>query len=267
MNILLALFASLLAATGMGGGTSGSVQQGSTDNNGASAGRDTEPEPVQSSDTFSALTSPETAFYSEDGVLVLEAESANASGAWESRFVDGERVMLWDAETNSYNKAQDDEALSFEFVAEESGTYFIAIHGGRVSSAMDAADVRNDTGNDSFVRVTNLETGEVVLDPTKLFIGLGDADEDLRWGKTFDKDHVKSDAQVALEKETAYRIDLIGRSDGHMIDRVTLAKDGFLRDTEIEESGFVLEQLALPAVFVSDLPMPQETDEEMLDIL
>ena len=263
MNLLLALFASLLAA-GRASGGSGGVQQGSVD--------DAEPsvpdeEPEQDSDTLDALTSPENTFYSEDGVLVLEAESGIASGSWEGRFVDGEQVMLWDAEANSYNKAQDDEALSFEFVAEEAGTYFIAIHGGRVSSAMDAEDVRNDTGNDSFVRVTNLETGEVILDPTKLFVGLGDADEDLRWGKTFDKDHVKSDAQVALEKETAYRIDLIGRSDGHMIDRVTLAKDGFLRDTEVEESGFLLEQLALPAIFVSELPMPKDDEEDMLEML
>ena len=42
------------------------------------------------------------------------------------------------------------------FIAEEAGRYYIAIHGGRVTSAMDPDDVRDDMGNDSFVRITNL---------------------------------------------------------------------------------------------------------------
>ena len=263
MNLLLALFASLLAAGGAAGGggsTSAAASTPENDESGTDSGDN-------SSELLASLTSPETAFYSEDGVLVLEAESGKALGEWEERTVDGEKVMLWDAESNSYGSAKETEALSFEFVAEEAGTYFIAIHGGRVTSAMDADDVRNDTGNDSYVKLTNLETGEVILDPTKLFVGLGDADEELRWGKTFDKDDVKSDAKINLEQDTAYRLDLIGRSDGHMIDRVTLAKGGFLRDTEVEESAQLLDQLTLAAVPESEIFVPEDTEEDVLELL
>ena len=168
--------------------------------------------------------------------------------------------MLWDAESNSYNRVQDDQALSFEFVAEEAGTYSISIHGGRVASTMDPDDVRDDTGNDSYVRVTNLETGEVVVDPTKLFIGLGSADETLRWGTTFDENHDFSPAQAELEAGTAYRLDLIGRSDGHAIDRVTLAKGGHLRDTDLAESGLFLD--ATSSETLSAIP-PEEEDADV----
>ncbi len=264
MNALLALLAALFAAGGMGSSsensstTSANVDDSSdSPTNGGSD---------ENSATLAALSSPENAYYADDGQLVLEAENGDALGHWQSRTVDGERAMLWDAETNSYNKAQDDQALSFEFVAEEAGQYFLAVHGGRIASTMDPDDVRSDTGNDAFYRVTNLETGEVILEPTKLFIGLGDADRDLKWGKTFDKNHEKSDAQVQLEADTAYRLDVIGRSDGHVIDRITLSKDGFLRDTDVAESGGLMDALTLPYVELDE--RPGETDEEeMVELL
>ncbi len=263
MNFLLALFASLLAAAGSGGGSSGTTPTGTTTSNGdTGSGANDGDTP---SETLAALASPESAFYAEDGTLVLEAESGTASGEWEQRTIDGERVMLWDAESNSYNNAQDDEALSFEFVAEEAGTYFIAIHGGRSARTMDPDDVRSDTGNDSFVKMTNLETGDVILSPTKLFIGLGSADEDLRWGQTFDAHEQKSDAKVVLEKDTAYRLDLIGRSDGHIIDRVTLNKDSFLKDTEVDESAGLLESLTLAAL-PEDMPYLDPPEEDVVGL-
>lgn len=267
MTSLLAIFAALFAA---GGASSGSGGGESVASNAATSNDDTPSQtdtmPATESQTLAALSNPEDAFFAADGRLVLEAESGSASGHWQAKMVDGEMAMLWDAETNSYNKAQDDEALSFEFVAEESGKYFIAVHGGRVASAMDHDDVRSDTGNDAFYRMTNLETGEVVLDPTKLFIGLGSADEELKWGKTFDKNHVKSDAQVQLQKDTAYRLDVIGRSDGHVIDRVTLSKDGFLRDTEADESAALMDALTMPFVAEPEMAVVDE-DDELLELL
>ncbi|MEM7719547.1 MAG: hypothetical protein AAF222_10100 [Pseudomonadota bacterium] len=266
MNALLAVLAALLGATGLSGGSSGdggtttSASAGASDPGGTSSGSNNAPS-SDASETLAALSAPEDAFFAADGQLVLEAESGTASGHWQAKMVDGEMGMLWDAESNSYNRAQDDEALSFEFVTEEAGRYYIAVHGGRVASAMDPEDVRSDTGNDAFYRVTNLETGEVILDPTKLFIGLGSADEELKWGKTFDKNHVKSDAQVQLDADTAYRLDLIGRSDGHVVDRVTLSKDGFLRDTEVEESAALMEALTMPFIAESEIPVVEDEEE------
>lgn len=262
MQALLALLAAVLAGGSLGGGGS----SGSGDGGSAASETPThvDDSPALENPTLAALSSPEDAFFAEDGTLILEAESANASGDWSARNVDGERVMLWDAESNSYNNAQDDQALSFEFVAEEAGLYYIAIHGARVASSMDADDVRSDTGNDSFVRVTNLETGDIIVDPTKLFIGLGSANEDLKWGTTFDVHDVKSQATADLEAGTAYRLELIGRSDGHAIDRVTLSKDGALRDTDLAESGLFLDHLDEASSTMS--AMPDEVDE-MVELL
>ncbi|MEO1537947.1 MAG: hypothetical protein AAFR73_09475 [Pseudomonadota bacterium] len=249
MNALLAVFAALFAVGGMGSSGGG----GSSSSNGSSDTDDT-------SKTLAALSDPDETFYAADGLLVLEAESGEASGHWESTTIDGETAMLWDAESNSYNKVQEDETLAFEFVAEEAGTYYISVYGARVSSAMDPDDVRSDTGNDAYYRITNLETGEVILDPTKLYVGLGDADEELKWGDTFDKNDNKSDAKVTLEADTAYSFEIIGRSDGHAIDRVTLQKDEPLRDTEVEESEMLMDSLTLPYVETEEMP----TDEEEL---
>ena len=144
MNFILALFASLLAVGGSGGSSSGSAA-GAAAAPGADKEKNTDA--GDGDETLASLTSPDTAFYAEDGTLILEAESAQASGAWVERTVDGEKAMLWDAETNSYNKAQDGEALSFEFVAEEAGTYFIGIHGGRVCSMIGVAHGQFDPGD------------------------------------------------------------------------------------------------------------------------
>ena len=201
-------------------------------------------------------------FYAADGQLVLEAESGEASGSWSQVRVEGEKAMLWDAEGNSYGQAREGEEIAFDFVTEEAGTYKIALHAGRFQSAQDPGDVRDDTGNDAWVKITNIETGEVLVEPTKLFTSLGEADRELKWGKTFDKNHEKSDAQVTLEADTAYRLELIGRSDGHVIDRITLSNDGFLRDTEVEESGTLLDALATMESANFETALPEDDFEE-----
>ena len=104
----------------------------------------------------------------------------------------------------------------------------------------------------------------MILDPTKLFVGLGDADEELRWGDTFDINHDKSDARVQLEDDTAYRLDLIGRSDGHAIDRVTLAKGGFLRDADVAESGLLMDALSSSASAMAAAPVEEDEENDAL---
>jgi len=264
MQAIWALLAAVFAGGALGGGgSSGSGDGGSSGSAASDPSGGVDAGPTVASETLAALTSPSDAFFADNGQLILEAESADASGNWIPRNVDSERVMLWDAESNSYNRALDEQALSFEFVAEEAGQYFVAIHGARVASTMDPDDVRSDTGNDSFVKVTNLETGEVIVDPTKLFISLGSRDEDLSWGTTFDAHEQKTQATANLEADTAYRLELIGRSDGHAIDRVTLAKDSALRDTDLAESGLLLDYLDEASSTLSKIP----DDDTLVDLL
>ncbi|MEM9005052.1 MAG: DUF5060 domain-containing protein [Cyanobacteria bacterium P01_F01_bin.86] len=184
-------------------------------------------------------------FLAENGQLIFEAESAKAVGDWQQTTVDGEKSLLWDAAKSSYGKVPEGETLTYQFETDEAGTYRIALHSGRVKSVMNGSDryengkngqERTDTGNDAYVAIINAETGEVVQKPTKLFTGLGSADRDLKWGNTFDANHKKSPAQVNLDADTQYRLEISGRSDGYVLDRITLSNDGFLRDTEAPES-------------------------------
>lgn len=257
MNALLAVLAGLLGVAGLGG--SGGGGSGTTTAPASGGGSSS------SDDALSAsMADPANAYYAADGQLVLEAENGDANGNWVAKTVDGEAAMLWDAANNSYGQAQAGQELSFEFVTEEAGEYYIAMHAGRVKEVMSASDAaRHDTGNDAWIRLTDLETGEVLIEPTKLFTNLGQTDEELNWGKTFDKSHNFSDPKVDLAANSAYRLDIVGRSDGHVIDRITLQKDGFLRDTEIAESGAWMDALTLPYVAEDDRPLAEEEDTEV----
>lgn len=266
LGILALLFG--LVAVGAGAAVSGSSQAATTENDDTDPDMTDPDQPDTVTEDFEGITDTAAAFYAAGGQLVLEAESGEASGYWEQVQVDGETAMLWDADNNSYGQARDGEELSFEFVTEEAGTYFIAMHTARVQSAQDPDDVRSDTGNDAWVKVTNLETGEVILDPTKLFTVLGNSDQELKWGRTFDENHVKSDAQVTLEGDTAYKLELIGRSDGHVIDRVTLSTDGALRDTEALESMSLMEALTIESATLSVAgPDDEMAEAEVFDLV
>ncbi|MEM7770731.1 MAG: hypothetical protein AAF327_09490 [Cyanobacteria bacterium P01_A01_bin.37] len=184
-------------------------------------------------------------FMAQDGQLVLEAESATPVGSWKSVSVDGETGLLWDAANSSYGKVPTGQTLSYAFETDESGSYNIAMHSGRIKSTMNGSDryengkggkERSDTGNDAYVAIVNAETGEVVQKPTKLFTGLGSADRDLKWGTTFDANHKKSQAKVDLDANTQYRLEISGRSDGYVLDRITLSNDGVLKDANAPES-------------------------------
>ncbi|MGF1499647.1 MAG: CAP domain-containing protein [Elainellaceae cyanobacterium] len=178
----------------------------------------------------------------QNGQIVLEAESATLEGNWETINADGETAVLWDAAKSSYGKVPDGQTLKYEFETDEGGAYSIAMRSGRIKDVMNASDrykngkERTDTGNDAYVSIVNAETGEVVKKPTKLFTGLGGSDGDLRWGTTFDANHKKSSAQVDLDANTRYRLEVTGRSDGYFLDRITLSNDGFLRDADASPS-------------------------------
>ncbi|MEM9787294.1 MAG: cadherin-like domain-containing protein [Pseudomonadota bacterium] len=184
------------------------------------------------------------AFQGKDGTIVMQAESAEAQGNWRETTVDGETVLLWDAPSSNYNKVDPDETLSYTFVTDEAGNYHIGLHSGRVKSAMGQSELfekdgkaRTDTGNDAYVAVIDVATGEVVQKPTKLFTGLGGSDRDLRFGSTFDANHNKSPAVVTLEAGKEYRLEITGRSDGYALDMITLNKGGVLRDANAAESA------------------------------
>ncbi|MEL7344646.1 MAG: hypothetical protein AAFN59_07275 [Pseudomonadota bacterium] len=188
-------------------------------------------------------------FAGSGGTVVIEAESATPVGDWETANLDGESTLLWDSNSSNYSTVDASEQLDYYFTVDESGSYYLATHAGRDFSVMNNSDryeggdpdaqERTDTGNDAYYGIYDVAAGEYVQVPTKLYTGLGGADQDLRWGTKFDDSSGHYDAVIELEAGKEYRLEIVGRSDAYALDRVVLNKDGFLKDTEIAESSLV----------------------------
>lgn len=185
-----------------------------------------------------------TPFKGQNGTIVIEAESARPVGDWRSATVAGENVLLWDSATSNYRTVDPSQTLSYNFVADESGNYFIGLNSARVKSVMNAADrfengvngeERRDTGNDVYVSVVDVESGEVLRAPTKLFTSFGLADQTLRFGSNFDT-NTHFPATVGLEADREYRLEITGRSDGYALDLITLNKGSLLRNDTLAQS-------------------------------
>ncbi|MEM7553596.1 MAG: hypothetical protein AAF378_05765 [Cyanobacteria bacterium P01_A01_bin.84] len=182
------------------------------------------PPPVSGSDKV---------YLADNGQVVIEAESTKLQGDWKRVKVDGRDAVLYDG-ANSFSKVPEGQTLEYKFETDEGGTYNIALHSARDKSAM--SEFRGDLGNDAFVSIENVKTGEVIQQPTKLFTSFGQANGEYRWGKTFDPHGKKSPAQVELDPNTEYRLKIDGRSDGYVIDKITLSNDGFLQDADAQPS-------------------------------
>ncbi|MEO0867157.1 MAG: hypothetical protein AAFY17_01685 [Cyanobacteria bacterium J06642_11] len=217
------------------------------------------PNPISGPDVISGPNpqppSDSKVFQMQGGQLVMEAESAEAVGDWQVTTLNGETSLLWDPEASSIAKVPDGQTLTYEFETDAAGSYGIALHSGRVKSAMGAEDrykngrngeERRDTGNDVFISVVNTETGQVVQSPTKLFTVLGNTDKTLKWGTHFDGKHTISPAQVNLQGDTRYRLEISGRADAYGLDRITLSNNGFLTDTNLPQSPFITDNVPAP---------------------
>ncbi|MEM7579313.1 MAG: hypothetical protein AAF316_05555 [Cyanobacteria bacterium P01_A01_bin.80] len=186
--------------------------------------------------TTPPASSPDTedkVYLASNGQVVIEAESTELTGDWEKVKIDNRDGVLYNG-ANSFNKVPQGQTLEYKFETDEGGNYNIALHSARDKSAMN--EFRNDLGNDAFVSIENVETGEVIQQPTKLFTNFGSLNGEYRWGTTFDAKGEKSPAKVKLDPNTEYRLKIDGRSDGYVIDKITLSNDGFLKDADADPS-------------------------------
>ncbi|MEM8502521.1 MAG: hypothetical protein AAF716_05145 [Cyanobacteria bacterium P01_D01_bin.1] len=200
-------------------------------------------------------------YLGKNGDVILEAESASPKGNWKIVTRKGQQVTLYDG-PNSFNKANPEQTLSYSFETDQSGKHSIALHSLRDDRVM--SERRNDLGNDAFIAIENAQTGKVVQAPTKLFTYFGAANNEYRWGTTFDAKHKKSPAEVSLKANTQYRLLVTGRSDGYAIDRITLSRGGFLKDASTPASPIkgdpAPQPPAPPASPPPSPPTPIETD-------
>ena len=206
----------------------------------------------------------------QNGTLILEAETTAMRGAWSKVNVDGEASILWNSDRSNYRSVEESETLRYTFQVDEGGVYSLAMHSARIKSVMNDSDrfengvdgaERTDTGNDAYVALKDAVTGEVIKVATKLFTGLGASDRDLRWGTKFDDSSGHYDATLRLEAGRVYDLEIIGRSDGYVLDRMTLNKGGFLRDEDAAPSSKVM----IPANDSTDPVVPVAPDSPSTD--
>lgn len=201
----------------------------------------------------------EPVYLGASGDIVLEAENVSLKGNWKNTKVQNKEAILYDG-PNSFGKVPSGQTLSYAFETDESGQYGISMYSARDKSAM--GEFRNDLGNDAFIAVEEISTGKVIQAPTKLFTSFGGANSELRWGSTFDKNDKKSPAQVSLKANTQYRLLVSGRSDGYVIDRITLSNSGFLKDANAPLSklkGSIPTPTPTPAPKPTPTPTPTPT--------
>ncbi len=225
------------------------------------------PLPISEPDVIPDPNFSDPVFLTQNGQLIIEAESAELSGDWTTVTVGNETSLLWDPSSSSYNTIPEGQILTYQFETDEAGVYTIASHSGRVKAAMGAEDryingvggeERSDTGNDIYVSIINADTGAVVQPPAKLFTALGSADETLKWGTRFDVNGQTRPAQVNLDANTQYRLEISGRSDGYALDRITLSNDGVLTDLDSPESPLNAE-IPVPEPIPTPEPEPKPT--------
>ena len=118
------------------------------------------------------------------------------------------------------------------------------MHSARVRAVMNDDEIyesgssgatRNDTGNDIYFSVIDVASGDVLVEPSKLFTRLGQSDEELRFGTSIEDDTVY-DAAAELEGGRTYRLEIIGRSDGYALDLITVNDGSPLVDLEVLET-------------------------------
>ncbi|MGK7895730.1 MAG: malectin domain-containing carbohydrate-binding protein, partial [Xenococcus sp. (in: cyanobacteria)] len=192
----------------------------------------------------------------KDGQVIIEAENTNLQGNWENIEIDGRQGVLYDGK-NSFGKVPVGQTLEYNFQTDEEGNYYIALHSARHEAAMQK--FANDLGNDAWVEVIDSQTNETILNPTKLFTHFGSVNEEYKWGTTFDINHEKSAATVNLSANKEYTLRISGRSDGYVLDRITLSNDGFLKNISTPESPLLEESPSQPT---NDPVLPPENPSD-----
>jgi len=182
------------------------------------------------------------------GEIIIEAESAAPEGFWKEVSAGGSKAMLWDAKHSNLSAPVEGQTLSYTFKTDGSKaqSYRLALLSGRFRSAFRKRDPGGDSrgigdtrNNDVFVSILSARSNKVLLGPTRLFTGLHEnSDQELWWGNSFDPTNGGKEswlqskrALVELKRNTEYRLELSGRSDGYFVDRISLKSDAHLYDT------------------------------------
>jgi hypothetical protein len=171
---------------------------------------------------------------SPDNSGVVSALNMASSGFWKpTKIGNNVDAMLWDPTSPSgksqsnYKAPGSGQSLSFNYSPSNAGRHLITVTGGRIDSAVNDAEKGGhkgikDKGNDVFVQVRDLDTGQLALSPQKLLIRVNDRGGQLLSGNEFSRGHSISPAFVDLQAGGNYQVEFIGRSDGFAIASASL---------------------------------------------
>jgi|GEM_PF-6086956 len=179
--------------------------------------------------------------------ILIEAESTKAEGFWKEVKIGEAKAMLWDANSSNLSGPVPGQTLSYEFKTGKSKSerYRIGLFSGRSQSAISKKDPGGDPrkigdtrNNCVYISIYRKNSNVAILKPTRIFTGLTlQSDKVLWWANSFDLSNGGKEnwlrpktAEIDLKQNTEYRLELSGRSDGYLIDKISLKSEGHLAD-------------------------------------
>ncbi len=211
--------------------------------------------------------------------IVIEAESVSPRGYWKQHTYLEETParetwrtgLLFDPPKSFLNGPVNAQTLTYRFKTKEAATYRLALFMARDKSKFSKDDPGgsgnwgDQRNNDVYLKLIEANTNKTIYGPTRLFFGgRKDLNDRLVWGNHYDnknggKDGWKSStrAEHALKANTEYKLEVTGRGDGVIVDKITVRSNAHLQATA-QHSKVVGQQLPkLPKVSVKTADLDQ----------
>jgi len=198
-------------------------------------------------------------YQAQNGILMIEAEDADPVGDWREVPVDGATGLLFDPTQSSESTPPVGQSLSYIFRTNEAASYHFALKSGRITSVIEEGfDIAyGDTGNnDTWFSLYNARTNAVIQNPIRHLTGnWNNSNGWLKWGNLFSN----GTSRLNLDANTEYRLELAGRSDGFVLDRVSIRSESFKNNTaSFREPGPRSEQTPkLPTPLIDSIDLNQ----------
>jgi hypothetical protein len=212
--------------------------------------------PVNLDDLADAIDDrlPDNPFQAQDGIVVMEVESAPIAGSWVLETLQtgysGTGYYIWRGPSRYAESAAGDGILRYDFTVPTAGDYAIEVRAmrhlaGRTltpahTGASDANNVRSDEENDVWIRV-NRGTW------TKLYGGGSLPWGEWGWLRRYDIEPAHTNSVETL-RAGANSIEIAGRSPRLRIDRIVVAPGERIADARSE-----------------DTPSPRQNDPRTID--
>jgi len=175
----------------------------------------------------------------QNGIVIIEAESETPVGDWRESPVDGSSGLLYDPPLSSLDAPPVGQTLSYIFRTNEAASYHFALKSSRLrgviaedpnTSHPDPWIKYGDTkNNDVWFSLYNARTGEQVQAPIRHFTAnWNNSNGQLKWGNLFGNNQT---SRLTLDANTDYRLELTGRGDGFVMDRIAIRSEAHKNNT------------------------------------